>query len=114
MKKILASLAAIMIAGIALADTSVTVTNALGQIITITTPSAPVIPGMPAAVSRSLVGALGAQVLSKGSVAVPANVTPRDIGDVLIGLYNTGTNGVWISTGVTGSDWALVGTSVVP
>ena len=111
MKKMIASVAAVLlIAGVAFAGSTNTVTNAVGQVFTVVIDnnglhiSGPgTSPGLPASASRTSVSALG-YLLDSAHSTTNTIYVPRDIGDGLIGNL-LGTGKVWVATGPTTNDW---------
>jgi len=72
---------------------SATVTNRLGQVITVTLTDS----GPASGAIRAIVPAVGAQVDTNITLTT-ANYTPREIGDLLIGTYSSR---VYIATSIT-------------
>lgn len=115
MKKFLAALAVLAVASAPVfADSTNTVTNSLGQVITTITSASGVTttitnPGtQPAAGSDTVGGPVMITLAPKGSATTTANYTPGKIGDILIGELTGSTNAAWIATGVTASSWKKI------
>jgi len=47
-------------------------------------------------------------VVDTNAVTTVKNFTPAAKGAVLVGTYNTGTNGLWVAFGTTTNDWKLI------
>lgn len=113
--KILGSgLLAAFVAVSAMADTTSTYTNALGQVVTVvvsadgtkvTTITQPTSGATTR--SRTVASLVGLQI-STSAVVTPTSYTPRDVGDILVGIVD-GT--VHVATGVTTSSWKTVALS---
>src|SRR3990167_5074599 len=110
MKLIAAMVAACLaVVGIVVAGTS-TVTNELGQVITVVTDNYGVhitdvtVPSIPATQSQVYMNFVGFRIQPTATTN-PAAFVPRQIGDVVINRFGTTNGGVWIANGITTKDW---------
>ena len=115
MKKVLGFIAVLALASAPVfADSTNTVTNALGQVVTVITSANGVTttitnPGtQPAAGSDTKGGPVMLTLAPKGSATTTSSYTPGKVGDILLGELTGGTNAAWIATGVTASSWKKI------
>jgi len=102
-KKILGILGVVLVAGVSLAAT---VTNYLGQVVTVDANgvvTAITVPQTGTNQVRTQVALVGARVDTNATTSWTGYV-PRDIGDILIGKTG-GTNAVYMAAGITTNDW---------
>lgn len=112
-KMILAALVAVVLGFVVSvkADTTNTVTNAVGQVFTVISTSSGVYTTSftpttrPASASQVYLNLVGIQLDAAGTISTTNTLfTPRQIGDMLIGQEGA-TGKVWMATGVTTNDW---------
>jgi hypothetical protein len=108
MKKILGFALAVLVAGGAVAAT---VTNYLGQVVTVDANgvvTAITVPQTGTNQPRTQVGLVGLRVDTNATTTLSSYV-PRDIGDLLVGATGSvASKVVWVATGVTTSDWKKI------
>lgn len=111
MKKLIVSLMVVCAAVSAFAATTKTVTNSAGQVFTVTTDdtgtytSSGTMPTSAGDVVRDFIAQPGVQISTNATVS-PTLRTPRDIGDLLVGIG--ATKAAYVATGVTSNDWTMV------
>ena len=117
MKKILIAVAVLLAVGLGYAFAT-TVTNELGQVVTVTTNATGVITttitplnAYPAMPGRTTVGAMGAQLTTNLTSTFTNQYTPRDYGDMLININPSATNTIWVAAGLTTNGWVSVSTN---
>ena len=107
-----ALVACVAFAGFAVADTTTIVTNALGQVVTVTKStdgleqsSSITLAAGPATTPVRTSVAVGPMLLDTNTIIAPTRYTPYDIGTLLLGLVS---NKLYIATDSTTNGWTAL------